>query len=429
RDGIAIYGGFDGTEAQRTERDVPANPAILTGEIKNAGASDNTFHVVTSDGNDSTAVLDGFTVTSGNASGAPVPHGGGMISISSSPTIRNVIFADNAGISGGGLYADGGAPILQDVVFGGNNATTLGGAAALSSVMDARLYNVSFEANTASSGGGLYLQVGSAVLVNTVFSDNLAINYGGGIYASTAGALTITNGTFSGNTATYGGGIANNNSDPIVTNTILWDNANAEIYNTAGAFPVVSYSLVDGSGGSGAGWDSLLGIDGGNNLDEDPLFTDPPNHNLRLSAGSPAVDAGDNEAPYLPQTDRDGGPRVIRGVVDMGAYEDDAGVGIGAHDTPMPALGPEVRSIWPNPFNPLLMVDIELDRERPLRVDVYDVRGGHVRCLQNGMQREGPCRLTWDGTDGHGRRVASGVYLLRFVSEEWRAHRKVVLLK
>jgi flagellar hook assembly protein FlgD len=85
--------------------------------------------------------------------------------------------------------------------------------------------------------------------------------------------------------------------------------------------------------------------------------------------------------------------------------------------------------MWPNPFNPVLAVEIELDRSRHLRVDVFTVAGQHVRRLVSGVRPRGVHRFEWDGTDDAGHGVASGVYLLRFVSDGWRTQRKAVLLK
>ena len=56
------------------------------------------------------------------------------------------------------------------------------------------------------------------------------------------------------------------------------------------------------------------------NLDNvDPLFVGNDNYHLKLS--SPCINTGDNSAPSLPATDKDGNPRISGGTVDMGAYE------------------------------------------------------------------------------------------------------------
>ena len=68
KDGVGIYGGFLGTETLLSQRDAEAHVTILSGEIGNpVDASDNSYHVVVSGGTDATAVLDGFTITAGNA--------------------------------------------------------------------------------------------------------------------------------------------------------------------------------------------------------------------------------------------------------------------------------------------------------------------------------------------------------------------------
>ena len=60
--GVAIYGGFVGTETSRDQRnpDPATNGTVLSGDDKD-------YHVVTASGTDSTAILDGFTITGGNA--------------------------------------------------------------------------------------------------------------------------------------------------------------------------------------------------------------------------------------------------------------------------------------------------------------------------------------------------------------------------
>jgi len=61
---------------------------------------------------------------------------------------------------------------------------------------------------------------------------------------------------------------------------------------------------------------------GGNLNGIDPLFIDPVNEDFHLHSGSPALNAGDNSPPNgLGPSDADGNPRVIDGVVDVGAYE------------------------------------------------------------------------------------------------------------
>jgi len=133
-----------------------------------------------------------------------------------------------------------------------------------------------------------------------------------------SGTLTVTNCTFLGNTATNaGGGISH--GTPVhtltVTNCIFWGNSDvggmdesAQIHVSTGT-PTVNFSDVQG------GWTGAGGV---GNLNVDPLFVDADD--LRLTAGSPCIDAGDNSVVTEP-TDLDGNPRIANGTVDMGAYE------------------------------------------------------------------------------------------------------------
>jgi hypothetical protein len=128
----------------------------------------------------------------------------------------------------------------------------------------------------------------------------------------------------------------------VVTNCILWANSAVnegdEIFNDD-CYPSFMYCDIGGSGGS-AGWDSLLGIDGGNNIDVDPMLVlagywdpngtagDPDDDfwvdgDYHLLEDSECIDSGDPNYILDPNypTDLDGNPRVVNGVVDMGAYE------------------------------------------------------------------------------------------------------------
>ena len=89
--GAALYGGFTGTETSREQRNWETNITTMSGDIGVAGNnSDNSYHVVTGSGVDATAILDGFTVSGGNADGVYPALGGGMSNYNSSPTLSNV---------------------------------------------------------------------------------------------------------------------------------------------------------------------------------------------------------------------------------------------------------------------------------------------------------------------------------------------------
>ncbi|MHC4129439.1 MAG: right-handed parallel beta-helix repeat-containing protein [Planctomycetota bacterium] len=90
------------------------------------------YHViqcVTGEGSDT--ILEGFTITGGNANGSSLNgEGGGMRALSSSPTVTDCTFSGNeAGQFGGGLYADSpyGSPTVTNCTFSGNSALEGGG--------------------------------------------------------------------------------------------------------------------------------------------------------------------------------------------------------------------------------------------------------------------------------------------------------------
>jgi hypothetical protein len=239
KNGVAIYGGFNGTETLRTQRNWVTNVTILSGDIGVAGtATDNSYHVVTGGGTNSTAVLDGFTITAGYASGTdPNNYGGGMYNLSSSPSLANLTFSANLAVVGGGMYNKTTSnPSLTNVTFNGNTTTVAGGGMC-NNASNPSLTNVTFSDNTSGgSGGGMFSAISNPRLTNVIFSNNLAV-HGGGMYNTNASYPILTNVTFSGNQAmSNGGGMYNDTSDPSLTDTAFGSNSASNgggIFNTS----------------------------------------------------------------------------------------------------------------------------------------------------------------------------------------------------
>jgi choice-of-anchor B domain-containing protein len=84
---------------------------------------------------------------------------------------------------------------------------------------------------------------------------------------------------------------------------------------------------------------------------------------------------------------------------------------------------------FPNPFNPTTTIDFTLAIAGPVRLDVFDVHGTLVRTLLDGVLSPGTRREEWNGTDGAGRAVPSGVYYYRLSAGRTELTRKMVLLK
>src|SRR5689334_24327169 len=92
KSGVAIYGGFAGTETQLSQRNPATNVTVLSGDLNGDDNSftnngENSLHVVTAISTDSSAILDGFRIGHGNADASttfPDESGGGMLNDSSS---------------------------------------------------------------------------------------------------------------------------------------------------------------------------------------------------------------------------------------------------------------------------------------------------------------------------------------------------------
>ncbi|MBU4486274.1 MAG: hypothetical protein KKD38_05045, partial [Candidatus Delongbacteria bacterium] len=105
-----VYGGFNGTETDISQRDIKKNETILSGDIGVEGDnSDNCYNVIKVSNfiflPEYNHIIDGFTITGGN-SNSDWGYGAGMLYTSSAPTIRNCTFRNNHSISGGGAVAN-----------------------------------------------------------------------------------------------------------------------------------------------------------------------------------------------------------------------------------------------------------------------------------------------------------------------------------
>ena len=316
---VAVYGGFAGTETSLDQRN--GNPAtngtVLSGDIGAAADStDNVYHVVTGTNTAPLAVLDGFTVTGGNANGGGGnSDGAGMYNNPGSPTLRNVIFSANtAADEGGGMYNAASSPTLAQVAFSANRAGNYGGGMDNEAGSSPTLTDVTFSGNLAVSyeGGAIDNNNSSnPVLTNVTFSGNAAA--GGAAIASFRSNVTVTNGTFSGNSSSWGAIAYNYSANLTIRNSILWGNSgNYWVYGIGSGTTAITYSVVQ------IGWSGVGNTEGYPLLG--PLgYYGGATKTIPLLPGSAAIDAADSTA--CPATDQRGVTRPQGSGCDMGAFE------------------------------------------------------------------------------------------------------------
>jgi hypothetical protein len=103
-----------------------------------------------------------------------------------------------------------------------------------------------------------------------------------------------------------------------------------------------------------------------------------------------------------------------------------------AHPTPVVSApvpaATELLGVAPNPFAKTAVVQFQLAREQQVEIAVFDLRGARVRTLVGGPSGAGGHQVSWNGLDDQGRRLARGVYLVRFAAADRVRSQKVVLI-
>jgi hypothetical protein len=211
-DGVALYGGFAGSEGDLSERNWETNLTILSGDIDHNDLNvdgnfiaettaditgNNSYHVIFTENAGSSTLLDGFVITAGSADiAAPVgfndPNldGGGWYNRMSAPTwssgpsIVNTSFIGNYSESEGGAFYSGGAPagsesspVFENCLFSGNKSNNAGGALFIGSfspgTYQPQILNSRFIGNEAYRRGGAIALIGDqSIFTSSHFEDN-----------------------------------------------------------------------------------------------------------------------------------------------------------------------------------------------------------------------------------------------------------------
>jgi len=305
KDGVRIFGGFEGSETVVADAKPEANATVVSGNRKGRAIVGKNCGAGT--------LVRGLTITGGVIAGTYAEAGGGLLLENSHASFVNCVFTRNASDYMGGAVANygGGRPVFINCRFLDNGILPDGA--------------------TVLGGGAAFNHDGEMTFVNCLFARNRAWE-GGGIANVAESAMRFTNCTFTANKASRGAGgaIFDAFASTVLRNCIIWGNVGAaeeasEIHNREdmGRRSDVANSLVRG------GWPGTA------NLDADPLFVDPSTGDFRLQSLSPCVSRGsvaflpadtvdldgDGDKVELLPLDLNAQVRVEGTSLDMGAFQ------------------------------------------------------------------------------------------------------------
>lgn len=393
------------------------NPSIINSTIINGSTPvypDTGTCVMFNNNEDSTTVLQGFSITGGTGtkwhdehSAGTYREGGGILIQYSSPVIQNNIIYNN-------LVTD-----ITGVVSTGGGGMRIGDSYP-------RIYNNVVMNNTGRYGAGIVLNFSGCIMKNNLICNNFgSFQYGAGsaiwINNNFSQPRLIQNNTIVNNSATAGtGGINLYNSTETGTlrNNIVWGNTPTQIQG--GSSLSITYCDFQG------------GISGAGNINLNPQFSDT---NFILGSTSPCVDAGDSSVIYNdPQDSSNPGFAKFpsRGTIrnDMGAYGgpgrsllSSIPIGVKRISNNVPVTFTLFQN-YPNPFNPKTIIGFQLPAGGNVNLKIYDIEGKIIKTLVSEDLVPGLYKIEFDGTN-----IASGVYFYKLETEKFSATRKMIILK
>lgn len=389
------------------------NSTIINGS--NPHHPDSASCVRIHQGEDSTTVLQGFTITGGKGTKWQDEHfagryteGGGILTALTSPIIRYCVIRDN------------------EAMMLGSGITSSGGGGIRSGDGNAKFYNCIIMNNTARYGAGIVLNYTGATIKNCVVTGNfgsLAYSGGSGLWINNNnGSLLkiIENCTVVKNSATAGtGGIYSNTSTTLIRNSIVRDNTSPGGTPYIGTMSI-TYSNVNST------------TPGTGNINANPQF-DSANFILGLS--SPCIDAGDTASIFNDKTSSTPGMALYpsRGTLrnDIGAYGGELAaillsntfVNIQKLSNIVPDKF-ELKQNYPNPFNPVTNISFNISTSGFISLKIYDITGKEVANLLNQNLQAGEYSFNWDAVN-----FSSGIYFYKLTAGNFSEVKKMTLLK
>lgn len=332
--------------------------------------------------------------------------GGGIFCVNSSPFISNCTISENSctrpdGIYegwGGGIYCENSSPTILNCLISGNSTGECGGGGGIwcdasSPTIDNCLIieNVTDSAPSYGSAFGIYW--GSyPIITNCTISNNYDLGYGA--IRCWGSGLTMTNTIMAEND---GNGSLNfeNMGDINITFCDFYNNENG---NFSGDVPDYLGELIT-INSNGDSCDAYF------NIFYNPLFCNPEIDDYTLAENSPCIEAGDS-------------------AVNIGAFD----VGCG----PM-CIEKDIFSIpdqttlfpnYPNPFNPITVIEFSVHNSSYVEILVYDVMGRKVETILSKYLTNGNYSIKWNASS-----LPSGIYFIEMINGIFKQTQKALLLK
>ncbi|MFO0808470.1 MAG: choice-of-anchor Q domain-containing protein [Gemmataceae bacterium] len=337
-------------------------PSILTvsgGNAVRVFNVDNTATILN-------VTMSGMTITGGNGTtnGTTAADGGGINTTNENLTLDNVVISGNSSGSndGGGLDATSTAFItIRNSTISGNTSGKNGGGLYFFSGGALLMENCTVSGNSAvgtgPGGGGIYffgtVSAGGVTIRNSTIAGNTTNGSGGGVVLrSFSGTALIQNSTITGNTSNttsttvgYGGGgiaLSSGSATSVLTldstivsgNTAAAANGRSDLASIAAAIVNANFCAIGDADGFTLSGSSASNLATGAVLNLLPLASNGgPTQTVALGVGSPAVNAGANNASLSFDQRGTGFPRVVGAAADIGAFE-------GVVDQPSASGGP-----------------------------------------------------------------------------------------
>jgi len=281
-------------------------------------------------------------------------YGGGIAVADANNTVRDTLIQSNIVDSwgGGGIALFGSAAgaghgnncVISNCIIINNRACSGGGIGSVGTATNWSIISCVITGNTAAGRGAVVPGLGGGIkmfgtaasypfIKNCTIQGNLARDFGGGIYGMD---FSLRNSLISGNTAQTNGGGAWVQTGLVENCTIVSNVAgtvggglyfdglnvtginNIVYYNTAAS----ANNFTNTAGNTGLHYSCVIpAVNGTGNITNNPVLKDLAGGDYRLRMTSPCVNAGTNQDWMTGAVDLDGNARILKTIVDMGAYE------------------------------------------------------------------------------------------------------------